>query len=346
MRPIETRNLQAGMRIARTIHDDGGRVLLSAGSRLTDRYIKKLAEFGIPFIYIEDELVGPLEVEDVIHDRVRIQTVAALKQIAENIRLSKEVDFRQISDLVNKILDDLREIPNLLVQLMDIRSSNMYNYNHAISVCVLSALTGKVLMLDDLKIKALGMGAILHDVGKTISEGPEHTLHGFEILRNNRMLNVMIAHVAYQHHEKYDGSGFPRQLKAEDIHLFASIVGVANCYDNLVSAADPGKRLYPYQALEKVTAESGRSFHPEIVKAFCQNIAPYPVGTAVRLNNGAVGVVIKVQKNFPTRPVVKLITNHVGVLLNNFPEIDLMKERTLFINQIISEQERQDIVAG
>jgi putative nucleotidyltransferase with HDIG domain len=332
------------MKIAKTIYDDAGRILLNAGTVLTPLYIKKLDQFGIPFIYVEDEIIGPLQVEDVIHDTVRIQTVKALREVVSKAKIQSDVDFTVVNNMVNKILDDLKSTPNLLVQLMDSRSANMYLYNHSVGVCVLSVVTGMALGLDDLKLKTLAMGAILHDIGKSLSPGPEHTIHGFEILRNNKILNIMVGHVAYQHHEKYDGTGYPRQLKGEDIHLFAAITGVANFYDNLVMNLNPEKRLYPYQAIELVVAESGRSFHPEIVKAFSRNIAPYPVGTAVRLNNGAVGVVVSVPRNYPTRPVVKIVTNHVGVLLTTFPEVDLLQEKTLFINEILSEKERQEIL--
>ncbi len=344
MRAIDINQLKEGMKIARTIYDDAGRILLNAGTVLTSLYIKRLDQFGIPFIYVEDEIVGPLQVEDIIHDTVRIQTVKSLREVVDKAKIQSDVDFAVVSNMVNKILDDLKSTPNLLVQLMDSRSANMYLYNHSVSVCVLSVITGMALGLDELKLKTLAMGAILHDIGKSLSPGPEHTIHGFEILRNNKILNIMVGHVAYQHHEKYDGTGYPRQLKGEDIHLFAAITGVANFYDNLVTNLNPEKRLYPYQAIELVVAESGRSFHPEIVKAFSRNIAPYPVGTAVRLNNGAVGVVVSVPRNYPTRPVVKIITNHVGVFLTTFPEVDLLQERTLFINEILSEKERQEIL--
>lgn len=344
MRAIEIETLTEGMKVARTIYDDTGRILLNSGAVLNSLYIKKLAMYGIPFIYIEDEVIGPIMVEDVIHDRVRIQTVKALKQVVSNAKMNTELDLKPVSQMVNKILDDLKGVSNMLIQLMDMRSSNMYIYNHSVGVCVLSIMTGMALSLDELKIKILGMGAILHDIGKSLSPGPEHTIHGFEILRNNKALNVMISHVAYQHHERYDGSGYPRQLKGEDIHLFAAITGIANFYDNMVSNTDPGKRVYPYQALEMIVAESGHAFHPDIVSAFSRNIAPYPVGTAVRLNNGAVGIVIEVIRDFPTRPLIKLIRSHSGVLLSSFPEIDLLKERTLFINDIISEKERKEIV--
>lgn len=346
MRAIEIEAIKNGMKIAKTLYDDTGRVLLSAGTVLTPLYIKKMGMYGIPFVYVEDELVGPIKVEDMIHDRVRIQTVKALKEVVNTAKMNSELDLRLVSGMVNKILDDLKGVTNMLVQLIDMRSSTMFIYNHSVAVCVLSVITGIALGLDDLKIKTLGMGAILHDIGKSVNDGPEHTIHGFELLRNNKALNIMISHVAYQHHEHYDGSGYPRQLRGEDIHLFAAITGIANFYDNLVSDPDVDKRYMPYQALELVMAESGKSFHPEIVKAFTRNIAPYPVGTAVRLNNGAIGVVVSVDRNMPTRPVIKLITNHVGVLLTAFPELDLISEKTLFIHEIINEKERQELISS
>ncbi|MDX9871256.1 MAG: HD domain-containing protein [Clostridia bacterium] len=344
MRSIDVSQLNSGMKIAKAIYDDNGRILLNVGTVLTSRYIEKLDSLGIPFVYIEDEIVGHLEVEDLIHDRIKIQTIKALKQITENIRLRAEVDLRQISDMVNSILDDLRGVPNLVVQLLDIRAGNMYVYNHSVSVCVLSLITGMSLSLDELKIKTLGMGAILHDIGKSLSEGPEHTLHGFEILRSNKTLNVTAAHVTYQHHERYDGEGYPRQLKGEEIHLYGAIVAAANYYDNLVSNPDPAKRLHPYQALEVVLAESGRALHPDVVKAFCKNIAPYPIGSTVRLNDGSIGVVISIDQNMPSRPVVKVVANGHGVLLQEFPDLDLMEAPTLFIVDIINEKERRDII--
>lgn len=341
MRAIEVELLNEGMKIAKTIYDDSGRILLSKEAVLTKGYIRKLGQYGIPFIYVEDELIGPLQVEDVIHERVRVQTVKALKHVVDNGRMKYDLDLKPISKMVNEILDDLKSVPNVLVQLLDMRTYGTYLYNHSVGVCVLSLLTGLGLGLDELKLKNLGMGALLHDVGKCLSTGEEHTIYGYEILRNQSSLNITGAHVAYQHHENFDGTGFPRQLKGEEIHLYAAIVNIANVYDNLVSNPEVHKRLYPYQALEFVVAESGKSFHPELVRVFSRNIAPYPVGSTVELNNGVIGIVISVPRNFPTRPVVKIIKDNNGTILTKFLDIDLMKETTLFVNQVLNEEERQ-----
>jgi len=346
MRAVDSGHLKEGMLVARTVFDDVGRVLLKEGVVLNRRYINRLIELGLPFIYVEDELLGHIDVEDVIDERVKLQTVVALKSVAKSASLHQDLDVRPVSNLVNKILDDLKGIPNLLVQLMDLRNTGTYLYNHSVGVSVLSILTGMTLGLDDLKLKVLGMGAILHDIGKSVSEGPEHTFRGFEILRNDKTLSIIAAHVAYQHHEKYDGTGFPRQMSGKQIHLYASIASVADFYDNLVSVTkDKQKQLYPYQALEMVVAQQEKAFHPEVVKAFCRNIAPYPIGTAVRLTNGVIGVVLSVPKDYSTRPILKIITDKKGVMLKHFPEIDLLKEKDLNICEIISEEERQKTVS-
>jgi len=97
MRIIEIEELKEGMKLAKTVYDDTGRVLLSVGTELTERYIRKLSSFGMPFIYIEDELIGPMDIEDIIHDRVRIQTVKALQNVVDSARMRSELDFRPIS---------------------------------------------------------------------------------------------------------------------------------------------------------------------------------------------------------------------------------------------------------
>jgi putative nucleotidyltransferase with HDIG domain len=347
MRAVDSGHLKEGMRVAKTVFDEAGRVLLKEGVVLNYRYIKRLKEIGISFIYIEDELLGRIEVEDVIDDRVKLQTVEVLKSVTQRASLHQDLNIRPISTMVNKILDDLKGVPNLLVQLMDLRNKGSYLYNHSVGVSVLSILTGMTLGLDDLRLKVLGMGAILHDIGKSVSTGPDHTYQGFEILRNDKALSIIVAHVAYQHHERYDGTGFPRQISGKQIHHFASITSVADFYDNLVSVTNDHKqqRLFPYQALEKVVAQQEKAFHPEVVKAFCRNIAPYPIGTAVRLNNGVIGVVLSVPKDYSTRPIIKMITDKNGVIQKDFPEIDLLEEKDLNICEIISEEERQKAVS-
>ncbi|NLT93931.1 MAG: HD domain-containing protein [Clostridia bacterium] len=346
MRGIEISNLKVGQKLARTIYDDVGRVLLYKGTIIKRNYIKRLQELGIPFVYVEDELVGPLEVEELLHDSVRIQSVKIIRETVEKAKISKEIDIRKVSEIVNKILDDIFASPSLLVTFQEITSKNLHFYNHCVSVAVLAIITGMVLRLDQLKLKNLGMGAILHDIGKSLVLGKDHTVVGFNLIRQNKDINIACAHVAYQHHERYDGQGYPRGLKEEQIHQFAAITAIADYYDNLVNPEVSEERMFPYQAIERVVAESGLAFHPQLVKAFSRNIAPYPIGSLVRINTGPLGVVIGLHKNFPTRPIIKLVTDEYGGTIDYFPEVDLLKEKTIFVNEIISEKERDRLGLG
>lgn len=342
MRLVDVAELKAGQKLAKTVYDESGRPLLFKGNELKEAYIARLANLGIPFVYIEDELVGPIEIEDVIHDQIRIESVKTVYNVVEKAKVSKDIDLRQVNAVVNKILDDLKSAPNLMVHLQDIRNQKTHLYSHSVAVSVLSLLTGMVLGFDEMKLRVLGIGSLLHDIGKSIDEGPEHSTIGFNILRKYKEVSTLISHMAFQHHERYDGQGFPRNLKKEEILIYAAIVSIANYYDNLV-APFKGERMLPYQALEKVVAESGRAFHPELVKAFSRNIAPYPSGTLVKLSDGSKGVVISVPRNYPTRPTVKIILDHVGIMPKDFPEIELMKNNTLFVNEILSEKDRENL---
>ena len=229
------------------------------------------------------------------------------------------------------------------MNFVSFRSEKMHEFNHSVSVAVYSILTGTVMQLDQFKIKQLGMGAILHDIGKAIADEAEHCNMGFELIRQNKEINIAIAHCAYQHHEHYDGNGYPRNLKKDEIHPLAAIVAVANFYDNLVSPLDPVQRYHPYQAVERITAESNHMFDPQIVQYFIRNIAPYPVGSLVRLNSGHLGVVVGLHRNMPTRPIIKTVTDKHGGLTKSFQEVDLFQERTIFINEILSEKDRKEL---
>lgn len=344
MRAINVEELKSGMRIARSIYDDAGRILLTAGTVLNSLYINKFISMGIPFVYIEDEIIGRLEVEPIIKDEVKAQTVKVIKDVVKSASVQNQVDLRPVSNMVNEILDELKGVSNVMFQLVEPSKADAFLYSHSVGVCVLSILTGKALGLDDLKMKTLGMGAILHDIGKSIDPGPEHTKIGFEILRENKGLSILIAHAAFQHHERYDGTGYPRKLQKDEIHLYAAITSICNEYYNLVTNPNNRLRVYPYQALEKILAESGKAFDPEIIKAFSTNIAPYPIGATIRLNNGAIGVVIEVSREYPTRPVIKTITNEKGVVQKEFPEINLAEKDGIWIKEVISEKERRKLI--
>lgn len=348
MRLIAVEDLKPGMVLARSIYDDNYNLLLNSGISLTAGVVQKLKGMELNGVYIEDEFMKTIEVNEILNDKIKGQALKAVKQSFKRVKIDSKIDHREISKIVGAILDEVLSSSKILVELIDIRTKSNYYFSHSISVCTLAILTGITMQYNQLSLYELGKGALLHDIGLTkvldheakISTSDktyrEHPTAGFEILRRTPEISVLSSHVAFQHHERYDGSGFPRGIREDQIHPYAAITAVADAYDSMVTPAK-GKGLSPAKALENIIMESGRHYNSEIVLAFIKNIAPYPVGSIVKLNTGELAVVLHNHKLFRTRPVVKIISDKFGKVLSKaFPEVDLSQQEVIEIDRIIN----------
>lgn len=231
----------------------------------------------------------------------------------------------------------------VLLQLSDIRTKDNEQYVHALNVCTMAALTGINMGLSQSQIKELSVGALLHDVGKVEltaddeAEDPKkhHTWRGFELLKSKREFSLLIAHVAFQHHEAPDGTGLPRGLDDEQIHLYAKIVAVANTYDNLLFDPSTGQKMLPHDAVEMLTALAGSKLDRECVIQFLRTVSIYPTGISVRLSNREVGVVVGQHRGLPGRPVVRVVKKDDEDL--SVTEFDLSRHTTIFVDTVLGE---------
>lgn len=355
MRLLSIDNAKTGMKVARNIYSSEGSILLSKGKKLTEDNIFRLERWGINSLYIEDEIIGDIEVDELVKEQTKVETIRITKEAINNIKSGKIMDSGKVRQSVNNIMEELVQNRNVIINLVDVRAMNDFTYGHSVQVCILSLLTGIDMGFNFPKLKQLGIGALLHDVGKTmipdmlsnnsrqltpeeLKEIQKHTRFGYEILQKYDDISSVSAHVAWQHHEKFDGSGYPRGLKGQDINEFARIVAVADTYDAMTTDRPFRKRRsLPHEALEYIRDSSGTGFDPEITKVFLQNIAPFPIGSMVTLNTEEKAVVIKVSKAFPTRPVVKVLFNGDGSRLTEPLEKDLRVELTTYITGVLDE---------
>ena len=360
MRWISLKFAKPNMRLVRSIYASDGRILLAAGIEFTKRYINRLRELGISGAYIEDGITEDIMVNDVISDRTRLNAIHTIRNIMEDIDIEKCVD-EEVKDRLNidmarnsvsKILDDLSFNRELIISLLDLRTYNDYTFAHSVNVTILSLVLGTALSLNEAEIKDLGIGTLLHDIGMArvpkkvyLKSGPlskeefdlvkNHTKIGYELLKWNRDMSLVSAHIAYQHHERMNGLGYPRKLSGEKIHRFAQIVMVADVYDALTSDRTYRKRVLPHEAVEFLMGGAGTLFSLRVVEAFVKHVAIYPVGVIVKLNNGEKGVVSKVNKPLLARPVIKIIYDRENKILNNPYKIDLSKEFTISITEVL-----------
>ena len=358
MRKIAVNDLKPGMVVARAIYNAEGQVLLNKGVVLKPTYIIHLQELGIPAVYIRDAMVGDLEVDDIVSEQTRLEAVKTMKELLggrtdrEAAHVPLLINSDRIQRVVVKIIDDLLERKELMLNLIDIRALDDYTFAHSVNVCILALVTGLTLRFSRRDLLHLGVGALLHDVGKTcvplhILNKPgkltmeeyelvcRHTQYGFDILRMQKEVSLVSARVALEHHERYNGSGYPRGLKGEEIHPFARITGVVDVYDAL-TADRVYRRAYPPCEAYEMLAGAGNYTHDyKIVKAFLTNVAAYPAGTMVRLNNGAIGVVTGTARGHSHQPQVRLLFHPSGEPCREPYDLDLATNLDYYVDSIL-----------
>jgi len=348
MRRVKVEFLKEGMKLARPICNSEGRILLGEDVVLTPKYIERLKEIGITEVFIEDEYSEGIEIKDVISHKTREEARVFVRNLFDNIKFNKKIDAGEVKRVVNNLIDELLYNKDILINLSDIKMADDYTFNHSVNVCIYSLVIGINLGYDQIKLRDLGVGTLLHDIGKTkipaeLLKKParlteeeyelvkKHTVYGYEILKNVDCISSVSAYIALCHHERFDGRGYPLGISGQDIHRFARISSVADVYDALTSDRVYKEKIKPEQAVEYLVSMSNYQFDCEIVKVFLDCIAIYPIGTGVILNTGEKGIVVDNNKNWPTRPVVRIVIDERGRRLSKFKEIDLSKDPKIFI---------------
>lgn len=351
MKRVHIDRLQPGDIVAKTIFQENGNVLLGMGVELTSRYIQRLQNIGIDYVYIEDKLTEGIIPDEPISDATRSTAVSEVYKTMnsfKNADLSRSKTIepnigRNFRDIFGSIMADLSSRESVVVNLTSIHSQDSYLFQHSVNVAILAGIIGMAKGMNRQQLEDLGIGALLFDIGMTkmpdkLVKQPRtltieerkiletHPMEGFDILRKFHDISVVSAHCALQHHERYDGSGYPRGLKGKDIHIFGQIVGLADMYDALVSPRPFRKRHTTSEAIEFLFAAGGTYFDHELIKLFCSHISIYPNAATLLLNTGQTVVVVKNSELALHRPRVRVILEADGKPPKSPYEIDLKNE--------------------
>ena len=347
MRLINVNKVTSSMTLAKPIFS-GDRILLNVGINDLGKYAPKLEELGVHYLYVDDEISAEIEIDDVIADETRIQSKKIVHSVMNDIKVKQDINIGAIKSIVMDLVDNILCNKSILLNLTDIRTNDSYTFSHSVNVAVLSLVIGRVMNYDQKRLFELGTGALLHDIGKAlipteILNKPgkltdeefaimqQHPQLGYDILKNYFEMSAVSRAVVLGHHEKINGSGYPRHIDHEGIHEFARIVSIADVYDALTSDRCYRPRWPVYQALEYLMANISTQFDKEIVGTFIRNVAVFPTGTTVTLSNGMRGIIVAQNEHLPTRPMVKLIEDSRGEPLPKYKVIDLMKELSIVI---------------
>jgi len=217
-----------------------------------------------------------------------------------------------------------------------------YLYQHSLNVCTYATMMGLVSGYRREELINLGLGALLHDIGKTqvpvgmlrkpgkltpdeFAELKRHTVYGFRILKQEPNIPLVVADCAYQHHERMDGSGYPRGIQRDEIHEYAQWIGIADVYDALTTDRVYRGALPADQAMKIMRQYAGIQFEAAKLNLFQSKIAVYPLGSEVLLNTGERGVVVDLNASSPFRPIVRILANEANEELSAPYEVDLSK---------------------
>lgn len=360
MQRVSVGLLEAGMVAAKNVRSAAGRLLVTADTVLSDSMVEKIQKTGIGSIYVRNPLFQSLDIPDIVAEDVRMKTVMALQSAVTAYKKTKALDVQPLKQLLRVLVTDIIRNRDSMIHQLDMRTYHDYIYAHSVNTCILSVLIAVNMDYSESRLNDLALGTVLHDIGmmmlpdeillKMGNLSPEeskrvqlHPEEGFDILRSVREIPTTAAHISFQHHERVDGKGYPRSLAADKIIEFAKVASVADIFDALVSDRPYRKGMLPHEAYEVMMTLANIYVDPEILHLFLTNVAVYPVGSVVQLDDGRHGVVTKVTPRLQVRPCVRLLTDKEGRLLAEPEEIDLSAHLTLMIKRVLKEKEVFDL---
>ena len=257
-------------------------------------------------------------------NEIRAETESCIEQVFADVASNKMIDLVSVKRIVNHTVDGILRNPDAHVSLTQLKEWDTYTAQHSINVCILALAVARHLGLSRHEMEMLGAGALLHDVGKLktpleVLNKPgkltaeefnimkAHPVHGRELLEHRYGLPHLVADMAYSHHERAAGGGYPRGLSGDQISVWSKIVAIVDVYDAITSDRCYHEGMSPTEALTKMYSWRMTDFDPELLEQFIQCLGIYPVGTLVELTSGEVGIVISVNPVLRLRPIVSLV---------------------------------------
>lgn len=336
-------------KLARPIMTSNYQELLAAGTILKKEYIPKIMQLGITEVFIEDAKLSPEQVvilredvEDLYREKVR--------SVIERHVYNDSSDLEELTETADGIITDILSNEELVEQIYDIKERSADIYEHSISVCSLAVLVAIKAKLDKSIIHDIGVAALFHDIGlryldfnysnqdineiddRKLSEYYKHPAYAYSSLEKEGWISKRAKTMILQHHERMDGSGFPLHIR--DTEFETQILQVCDAFDEMICGIGC-KRSRVYEAVEFLKVTKGVLFESNVVEKLLDFTAVYPAGTAVILNTGEMGVVQRQNKQFPERPVIRIIKDADGKSIEEEVICDLLKIRNVYIEKVL-----------
>lgn len=275
-----------------------------------------------------------------------------VKEVMGNLKDGGKLDAKVAKKAVAPIVEGVTRNDSALTWLVRLRQTDDYLYTHSVSSAIWATLMARHLGMPNDAVEAVGLGAMLLDVGKTklpvelllkpdrlsneeMVEVQRHVEYGVEIVREANLSPEIVAMVQ-THHERHDGSGYPAGLSGLDIPIFGRIGGIVDYYDAVTSERPYASSLSSYNCLRSLNRLSGTGFQPEIVEHFIQSVGFFPPGTLVQLNDNSIAIVVAQNRRHRLRPEVMIILDPDHERCKTFKLVDLqMDGRSEYTDEVL-----------
>jgi putative nucleotidyltransferase with HDIG domain len=272
------------------------------------------------------------------------QALSVVESVCEDVRMGRRPKSHHAISTVQKMVGAVISKPYTLLAMSLLKDYDNYTFTHSVNVSVISLTVGRACNLPEAQLRLLGLGGMLHDLGKmsidhAIISKPgllsgaewrkmkEHPFHGVEIASKMADIPTEVLDIIQQHHLGFDRKGYPASSLTGDISPLVHMVTMADAFDAMTTLRCYQKPFTPKQALDQLQQMSGGHLHPEYVQKFTEFLGPYPVGSLVRLKNDEIGLVVDCNHLGENSLKLKLIITADGRRLSDTPEFDLPDSR-------------------
>lgn len=324
-------------------------VILSAGTVLKKEYIDKLKSLGVVYVQVKDKKPMTQEIA-ILKEDIEKKAKEKVKEVLEHHTYRHNAELMKLIQEADSIITNIVNEEEVMEQVYDIKERSADVYEHSLSICTLAVVTAYKLKIPKGVIHDIGVGCLLHDLGlryltipyenqdlETLSpadqvEFKKHPVYGYSALKEENWISEVSKNVILYHHERMDGSGYP--LKATMIPTEVRIVNVCDAFDEMICGIGC-KKAKVNEAVEYLKTFRGVKFDSKVVDEFLKFTAVYPAGTTVVTNEGETAIVIKQNKEFPDRPILRILKDKSGNNVTTEVIKDLLKVKNIFIEKVL-----------
>jgi len=324
MRRIAIKDAKPDMMLVTPAYNDYGQMVLDEGAVLKLQNVQALLKSGVSRLIIEDPRVSEVILSDLVPKHVEARAIKAVRQMTDDVRSGQLGGgiagvMGTVHDIAQYMEDSIMGEPDV----MGCSSISAYPYVHPVQSAIISMVIAKAAAYEPQDILNIGESAMLQDIGyalipqeilekntalteEELQKLSRHPEYAAEVLRRYPKLERHTIDAVYQHHERWDGTGYPNGTKGWDIPPHAQMVAIADVYCDLISTR-PAREAYTIAAaVEFIMGASGELFDPDLVEVFARRIPMYPTGVMVKLASGEIGIVVDPNIGSVGRPKIRI----------------------------------------